>query len=201
MIYVGYDENYQFQFDMCCKSIGWPVEKTPNHLVTREQDGSTQFTYSRFLIPFISKYRGWHLFCDSDFIFLDDPTELFGLIDPSKAVMVVKHKPYDPLDIKMNGKRNTMYPRKNWSSLILWNADHESNFKLIPRFVNIVDPSYLHQFKWLDDSEIGELPHQWNVLVDHHDTQNASALHFTNGTNNKRYNKYIHKLRLDTKLL
>lgn len=182
MIFVGYDENYQHQYKVCQRSIGWPVEKTPNSLITRKQDGSTQFTYSRFLIPHVTNYQGWHLFCDSDFIFLDDPAELFEHTDNSKAVMVVQHKPYIPVDKKMEGKTNIYYPRKNWSSLILWNSAHPSNKKLKPDFVNTVKPSELHQFKWLSDVEIGKLPHPWNVLVDHHDIEGASALHFTNGT-------------------
>lgn len=194
MIFVGYDDNYPRQFEMCAKSIGWPIERAPNHLIKREQDGSTLFTYSRFLVPHIARYRGWHLFCDSDFIFLDDPAELFEYKDDDKAVMVVKHEPYDAIDIKMDGKRNVNYPRKNWSSLILWNADHPANFELIPGFVNTVDPSYLHQFKWLDDELIGELPPQWNVLVDHHDEFHASALHFTNGINNEKYEKLLLKM-------
>lgn len=198
MIYVGYDDNYQRQYDVCVASIKKhkeiPIEKTPNSLITRSQDGATQFTYSRFLIPYISNFEGWAVFCDSDFIFIEDPTELFEFIDETKAVSVVQHDPYVVSGVKMNGKPNVYYPRKNWSSLILWNCAHADNRILTPEYINRAIPANLHRFQWLSDDKIGSLPKEWNVLIGHHSTKAARALHFTNGTNTEEFDYWARKI-------
>lgn len=67
--------------------------------------------------------------------------------------------------MKMDGQAQTSYPKKNWSSVVLWNVDHPANKRLSLVDVQERRGFDLHQFYWLADSEIGELPREWNWLV------------------------------------
>lgn len=153
-----------------------------------DKDGkpfSTEFSFTRFLIPVLCMYQGWALFCDGDFLFLEDIAKLGELVDSRYAVMVVKHHHDEPHEIKkMDGLVQSAYFRKNWSSLILWNCGHKSNRALTARAVNTNPGAWLHAFKWLQDEEIGELPQSWNHLVNvnPHPLTKVNALHFTLGT-------------------
>lgn len=142
---------------------------------------STDFALTRFLVPTLAP-SGWSLFCDCDFLFRDDVTRLFALADPQYAVMVVKHPWIDDADIKMDGQVQTQYQRKNWSSLILWNGSHRANKELTPAVVNRMPGLWLHQFGWLEERHIGELPGGWNWLegISSPDA-NPSAVHYTRG--------------------
>ena len=155
-------------------------------LYTRPDDplSSTEFTFSRFLIPAIMNYKGWALFIDCDIIFLKNVQELFDLADDRYAVMCAKHDYEAKEGIKMDGKQQTVYPRKNWSSVFLINCGHPSNQKLTPDLVNTETGKYLHRFSWLDDSEIGEFSHEWNWLVGvYNEPANGKpkAIHYTEG--------------------
>jgi len=145
---------------------------------------STQFTYSRFLVPALMNFKGWALFCDCDFIFLSDVADLIKNVDESKAVYCVQHD-YTPKEKhKMDGKKQTIYPRKNWSSFILFNCSHPSNKKLTVDLVNQETGAFLHQFKWLKDQEIGSLDERWNWLegwTSNHNNNQPFAVHFTRG--------------------
>lgn len=66
---------------------------------------------------------------------------------------------------KMDGQLQTDYPRKNWSSVVLWNCDHPANKELTIEVLNTWPGRDLHAFKWLKDEEIGNLPVEWNYLV------------------------------------
>lgn len=125
---------------------------------------ATDFAISRFLVPHLCQ-GGWALFTDCDVVFLRDVKELFKLADPSKAVMVVKHANGHKVGTKMDGQMQTIYPRKNWSSVMLWNCDHPANKRLSLQDVNERPGRDLHAFYWLNDSEIGELAQEWNWLV------------------------------------
>jgi len=124
---------------------------------------STEFAASRFLVPILCQ-AGWALFTDCDVVFMANPRELLALADPSKAVMVVKHNHYGH-GTKMGGMEQTHYDRKNWSSVMLFNCDHPANRRLSIQDVNERPGRDLHAFYWLHDSEIGELPTEWNWLV------------------------------------
>lgn len=194
-IMIGYDNQEPRPFHVCKKSL---IETASielnisdiniNHLPLyyRQKDylSSTEFTFSRFLVPFLSAYKGWTLFCDHDFVFIEDVKNLFDLVDDRYAVMVCKHN-YEPTNkTKMGNKIQTIYPRKNWSSLVLWNCSHPSNKQITPEVVNTESGSYLHRFMWLKDNEIGEIPIQWNWLVDWYKEPKdgkPKALHFTEG--------------------
>lgn len=149
------------------------------------QDGkpfSTDFAFTRFLIPYLCDYEGWALFCDCDILFLGDVAELFALRDDRYAVMCVKHE-YAPTDtVKMDGQAQEIYRRKNWSSVVLWNCGHPSNQNIGLNEVNTETGAWLHSFSWLKDDEIGGLPIEWNWLEGHNPMSiDAKAVHFTRG--------------------
>jgi lipopolysaccharide biosynthesis glycosyltransferase len=145
-------------------------------------NASTEFAISRFLVPIMAQ-SGWALFTDCDVVFLGNVKELMQYADPAYAVQVVKHdqKVVDG-GVKMDGQKQTAYPRKNWSSVILWNCDHPANRRLSLNDVNTRRGLELHQFYWLNSAEIGELPPEWNWLVDvQPKPQDVKVAHFTLG--------------------
>ncbi|TGS62788.1 hypothetical protein EN817_25075 [Mesorhizobium sp. M3A.F.Ca.ET.174.01.1.1] len=125
---------------------------------------ATEFAISRFAVPFL-RQGGWAMFCDCDVLFLQDPVKLLDLVDPSYAIMAVKHQQRESEAVKMDGQTQTFYRRKNWSSVVLWNLDHPANKRLTNEMLNTLPGRDLHAFKWLEDHEIGELPLAWNYLV------------------------------------
>ncbi len=160
-----------------------------------QQDGTNQFIYSRFLVPELMGYKGWAIYMDSDMMLRRDISELWDMRDDSYAVMVVKHdyettetKKFVGTPIEAN---NEDYPRKNWSSLIMWNCGHSSNETINKTFVSSAGGPFLHRFSWLDDKRIGEIPKVWNHLVGEypHDPE-AANVHFTLGA--PGFQKYYH---------
>ncbi len=150
---------------------------------TREANAisSTEFSFSRFLTPYLSNYEGWSLFMDCDMLARADFAEIFALADDRHAVMVAKHD-YTPRDaIKFEGHVQTKYEKKNWSSVVLFN--NARCRALTPQFVNTASGLELHQFKWLEsDEQIGALPLEWNWLVGEYDfNPDAKVAHFTRG--------------------
>lgn len=141
---------------------------------------STEFAVSRFLVPILCQ-SGWALFTDCDVVFMGNPCELLAIADPSKAVMVVKHSHFGH-GTKMGGMAQTHYDRKNWSSVMLFNCDHPANRRLTIQDVNERPGRDLHGFYWLHDSEIGELPHEYNWLVNvTSKPESPKIAHFTLG--------------------
>ena len=197
-IYVGYDSKEDIAYRVCKHSILKRSSTTvkirslklyeliTNKLYNRTIDplASTEFTYSRFLVPVLNNYNGWAIFCDCDFLFFEDVEKILNNVDESKALYCVQHD-YTPKEKhKMDGQKQTIYPRKNWSSLIVFNCSHPSNKKLSVDLVNNETGSYLHQFKWLKDEEIGSLDERWNWLegwTSSHNNQNPFAVHYTRG--------------------
>lgn len=149
-----------------------------------DQNGSTEFSITRFLTPWLAGYKGWVLFCDNDTLALTDMNKLFDQADDKYAVMCVKHDHKPSGEIKLDGQKQTQYPRKNWSSVVLWNCNHPKNQFITPELVNEVSPLFLHRFMWLEDNEIGEFSHEWNWLVDWYKEPkdgNPKFLHYTEG--------------------
>ena len=193
-IYIGYDSRYPIASKVCeyslrkhSKDLDIELLKLSDleQLYWREyKDQSTEFTYTRFLVPYLQDYNGWALFCDDDFLFLKDVTKIFKYADDKYAVMCCQHD-YTPRAItKMLGKKQIPYKRKNWSSLMLINCGHESVKKLDLSTVSEQSGKYLHQFEWLKPHEIGFIPRHWNWLVNWYketDEDKPSALHFTEG--------------------
>lgn len=144
---------------------------------------STDFAFSRFLVPILAQ-GGWALFADSDVVFLGDPEEMFDEVREQlgRAVYVVKHEHTPTAAVKMDGQPQQSYPRKNWSSVVLWNCDHPANRRLTVGDVNARTGRELHRFYWLADSEIGELSPRWNWLVGEQPRPpGAKVAHFTQG--------------------
>jgi len=192
-IFIGYDKREAIAYHTCVNSIvrhaTKPISIIPIALNTlqnyqeKHQDGSNQFIYSRFLVPSLTDYKGWALFIDGDMILCDDISKLFDLKDESKAVMVVKHNYKTKFNQKYLGAKNEDYPRKNWSSVILWNCGHQANKVLTADFIENATGAQLHRFTWLTDDLIGELPIEWNWLPDELGfNDNAKLLHYTLGT-------------------
>ena len=150
-----------------------------------DRDGtpfSTDFSFTRFLVPALNLYRGWALFVDSDFLFRADVKELFDLADPQYAAMCVHHDYRPPEPVKMDGMRQELYNRKNWSSLVLWNCEHPANRFLTSKAVNFMRGSFLHGFQWIKGSQLGSIPEYWNWLEGWSDERlEPRAVHFTRG--------------------
>jgi lipopolysaccharide biosynthesis glycosyltransferase len=192
-IFIGYDPREAVAYHTCANSIiryaSQPVAIIPLALSLLEgyaeqhTDGSNQFIYSRFLVPHLMDYEGFAIFIDGDMILRDDIIKLCNLYDPTKAVQVVKHDYQTRMSVKYLGAKNENYPRKNWSSVVLWNCYHDSNKKLTPEFVQTATGAELHRFTWIKDDDIGELPKEWNWLPDEYGPNpDAKLLHYTLGT-------------------
>lgn len=146
------------------------------------RDGSNDFIYSRFLVPYLCNFSGVAVFIDGDMIVKKCITEVLDYIDQDLAVAVVPHQYKTKFSIKYLGNRNEDYPRKNWSSVIVWNCQHMKHRNLSPNTLRDMPGSYLHRFAWLDDEEIGNLPMEWNWLVDEYaHNDDANLLHYTVG--------------------
>jgi lipopolysaccharide biosynthesis glycosyltransferase len=192
-IFIGYDHREAIAYHVCANSIirhsSKPISFTPLALTNMQDyqethtDGSNQFIYSRFLVPHLMEYNGWAIFMDGDMLVRDDIEKLWSLRDDTKAVMVVKHDYKTKMTEKYLGAKNENYPRKNWSSVILWNCGHAANKVVTPEFIETATGAQLHRFTWLADELVGELPKVWNWLPDELGAnQDAKLLHYTLGT-------------------
>jgi len=177
-VFVGWDSREPEAYAVCAHSLqrhaSIPVTVTPikqqelrdQKLYWRERDplASTEFTYTRFLTPLLAGFQGYALFCDCDFLWTGDIAELIALADPAKAVSCVQHDHRPPEETKMEDAVQTRYPRKNWSSLMLFNCGHPAVRQLTAETVNTQSGAYLHRMQWAADDEIGALPETWNWL-------------------------------------
>jgi hypothetical protein len=192
-VYIGYDSHEVVAYHVLCQSIversSQPVRFTPlslsglKPLFDRPPVGvqSTEFSFSRFLTPYLSAYAGWSLFMDCDMLMRGDVAELFALADDRFAVMVCQHD-YTPRDeVKFLDRVQTRYAKKNWSSVMLLN--NARCRALSPDYVQSASGLDLHQFRWLDgDAKIGALPLEWNWLVGEYAfNPEARLAHFTRG--------------------
>jgi len=196
-IFIGWDSREEDAYKVCVHTIkkhaSKDVEIVPlkrdelikQGLYTRDEGGnvSTEFAYTRFLTPHLTGYKGWALFIDCDFLFTRDVAELFSLADPQYAVMCVQHDYTPSAAIKMDGQKQVAYPRKNWSSCVLWNCGHPANAIITPDIVNTETGAFLHRFQWLSDNLIGELPLEWNWLEGEYEKPDEipAVIHYTNG--------------------
>ena len=191
--FIGYDTREAIAFSVLAHSIhrraSVPVQIAPVMLsqlasVFRRESNplqSTQFSFSRFLVPYLCGYEGWAIFTDCDMLVLDDVARLWALRDERYAVQVVKHVHVPKEDVKFLGAVQTKYEKKNWSSVMLLNCAKCG--ALTPEYVNTATGLELHQFKWLQaDHLIGELPSRWNHLVGYDAPRDDAILvHYTIG--------------------
>ena len=192
-VFIGYDPRESVAFSVLAHSIharsSVPVSITPlvlselSGILTRERHPlqSTDFSFSRFLTPFLSDYSGWSIFLDCDMLVRDDIARLYALRDERYAVMAVKHEHVPKESTKFLGQPQTPYQKKNWSSVMLFN--NARCRPLTPEYVNAASGLELHQFKWLaDDNLIGSIPARWNHLVGYSERNaDAALVHYTLG--------------------
>jgi hypothetical protein len=192
-IFIGYDNKERVAYNVLSHSIiqnsTKPVAITPIALNNLKDDfvrernslSSTEFSFSRFMIPHLMNYQGWALFMDCDMLMFEDIAELWRMRDDSKAIQVCKHD-YTPKEkTKFLGQPQTAYPKKNWSSFMLMNCKKCTT--LTPDYVNKASGLELHQFKWLEgDHLIGDLPLEWNWLVGEYEFKDdVKNVHYTKG--------------------
>jgi len=205
-IYIGYDSRHSDLAELCKKclahGINWgfgggdingsmtkwrpeikflDISKIPEY--TRDYaNQSTEFTYSRFLIPYLENYEGFSIFLDDDILFDGSILPMFYFMNPDDAVACIQYDFDKYVDTKFNGEKNVSYPKKLWSSLMIFNNGHEDCKKLTPEIVNTESGKYLHQFEWTD--KISEIP-EWFVFTEGHDTEETKwrplAVHYTRG--------------------
>jgi len=197
-VFVGYDPREDIAWQICRYSLKrhatgeteiYPLKQNvlrERGLYWRPADtaAATDFSLTRFLTPYLAATDGWSLFVDCDFLFTADIAGLLATLDDRKAVYVVKHEYRPSRAVKMDGKVQHTYPRKNWSSFMLFNGAHPDVKALIPSVVNTQTPAYLHRFNWIaDDKSIGALPLEWNFLEGEYPVPSSppAAIHFTNG--------------------
>ena len=196
-IFIGWDSRETEAYEVCVKSLKkyasqeldiTPIVKdtlieTGEYYRPQPEAGSVEFTYTRFLVPYLTNYDGWALFIDCDFLFTRDVSELFDMTNDKYALMCAKHDYVPKNSIKMDGQKQVSYPRKNWSSCMLWNCGHPANIILNPDVVSKESGAFLHRFYWLPDESIGDIPLEWNWLEGEYDKPDTppAAIHFTNG--------------------
>jgi hypothetical protein len=192
-VFIGYDDREAAAFGVLAHSIharsSEPVAVAPVRLselravYRRERNPlqSTDFSFSRFLTPWLCDYQGWAIFMDCDMLVLDDIAKLWALRDERCAVQVVKHVHVPKEEVKFLGAVQTKYEKKNWSSVMLMNC--AKCRALTPDYVNAASGLELHQFKWLEgDHLIGDIPHEWNHLVGYDAPRpDAKLVHYTIG--------------------
>jgi hypothetical protein len=195
-VFIGYDPVESVAWHVMAHSIfsrsSLPVAIIPVNLknlkgiYNRNPDSrqSNEFSFSRFLVPFLSDFNGVSLFFDCDMLMRVDVAKLLQESNIEKyGVSVVKHD-YSPRDkVKYLNNKQHAYPRKNWSSVVVWNCSHPSHKILTPSFIDSAEPSFLHRFSWLKDDEIGELDVRWNWLVGEYDNPplDVNNVHWTVG--------------------
>lgn len=195
-IFIGYDKRESVAADVCKYSIEKRLnpeddvtitflksEEIPEYSRCVTEPQSTDFTFTRFWVPYLSKYQGYSVFVDCDFLFLDDVGELVRSVNPYAAVSVVKHPQYFPKSAtKMDNIEQHKAWRKNWASLMVFNNEHPVTKKLIPKYLqNVVPGKKLHTFDWVADENIGSLSLDWNTLDGYYELDNPRAIHYTDG--------------------
>ena len=190
---VGFDQKEAVAYHTFVQSIiekaSIPVRFMPLSMKSlsgyseEHTDGSNDFIYTRFLVPYLMNFKGWAIYADGDMVCLNDIKNLWDLRDEKYAVQVVKHNYKTKIKRKYWGNKNEDYPRKNWSSLILWNCNHSSHKVLNPEFIKSQTGAYLHRFSWINDSEIGDIEMEWNWLaMEYEEKKDIKLIHYTIGT-------------------
>ncbi len=193
-VYIGYDPRESVAFYALAHSIlrraSVPISITPlmqsqlKGIYTRARGPteSTEFSLTRFLVPALAGFRGWSIFMDCDMLCRADLAGLESQIEKQrdKAVIVCKHDYVPKTQRKFLNQVQTRYPRKNWSSLMIFN--NERCRALTVQYVNAAPGLDLHRFAWTEDRSIGELPLEWNWLVGEYEhNPGAKIVHYTIG--------------------
>ena len=196
-VFLGYDPNEAGGYHVCAHSIMTratrPVSIQPialnqipewRRLNVNDKPGATDFSFARFLVPYLCGYQGHAIFLDgADMLCTDDIAKLWDMIDHYKAVQCVQIPKYDVEPVKMWGQKNEWYPKKQWSAVTIWNCGNYRNRILTPEYVAKATGADLHRFTWLEDDRVGNLPREWNHLVDvfTRGPKTPAILHYTYG--------------------
>lgn len=197
-LYIGFDSsNYgqELAFEVCKRSVEARTKNINIYKLDRKvlidnkiyfrdnEDGSTEFTYTRFLVPLLNNYQDFAIFCDSDFLWRCDLSELSKYFDKNMAVACVKHEYLKCLsDKKMDGLKQEWYPCKNWSSLMIFNCAHPDCKNLNSNSVSIQSPKWLHRMEWTNEKNINPMDKTFNYLLGYYDDiEEPKALHLTDG--------------------
>lgn len=186
-IFIGYDPREAVAYHVCQQSIiencADPSQLSFHPVCGEMRDGSNTFIYARFLVPHLCDFRGYAIFIDGDMLVRSDIRELWDLKRSDRGAMVVQHDYKTKHATKYLGNPNADYPRKNWSSVIVWNCGFFPNRVLTPEYVGKSTGAHLHRFSWLADDRIGALPETWNKLVLEQPLEDDDKLrHFTIGS-------------------
>lgn len=192
---IGFDPREAAAYHVCCQSIiehaSVPVAFYPlaqNMLeLDSKRDGSNGFMAARFAVPMLCDYQGWAIYLDGDMVITEDIAELWAYKNTfsDKAIAIVPHEYKTRHARKYIGtpmeSPNVNYPKKNQSSVVLWNCAHPKNRLLDAEFIGSTSPVVLHRFEWLGEGDIGALSAGWNYLVGEQGPSNAHLYHFTCG--------------------
>jgi len=192
-VFIGYDPAETVAFHVCAHSImsraSQPVSITPINkrnipeFKRKKEDGSTEFSFSRFLTPYLSGYVGQSIFMDCDMLVRCDIYDIFKECDLRHDVFVVKHDYTPRTKTKFLGNKQHAYPKKNWSSVMVFNNFTSPCKRLTADSVSQSTGAYLHRFDWTFEERIGELSPEWNHLVGEYDENpDAKIAHFTLGS-------------------
>ena len=187
-IFCGYDKREAVGFHVFVESL---IRHTDSAvaiipLIGEQRDGTNAYTYARFLVPYLCNFEGSAIFVDgSDMLLRTDIKQLAKLANSQYAVQVVRHDyrthhPRKYLGTTMESP-NSDYPRKNWSSVMIWNCGYAANRWLTPKAIGDSEGAFLHRFGWLDSEEIGPLPVRWNALIGEQKAPDPHIAHFTLG--------------------
>jgi hypothetical protein len=197
-VFIGWDPEHAEAAEVCRHSLlkhaTMPVQvvflkqselRDAGHYWRDHDDqAATEYTYTRYLVPHLMDYSGLALYVDAGFVFLDDVRQLFQNFDSRATVHVVKHQ-YKPKNTtKLTDKAQHVYPRKNWSSLVLWNCGHKDLRGLTAEAVSTQTVSWLHRLEFVPSSTVHSLGPEWNWLVGwYHEPDDGApkALNFTEG--------------------
>ena len=198
-IFIGHDSKFPEATEVCKKSMLNYNNKLDINILDKKalKDSnvygredipgeSTEFSFTRFYVPLLCDYNGIAMFCDNDFLWRSDPSSMLSFLGDND-IAVVKHKDYEASGTKMNGVKNKSYPRKNWSSLIIYNCSKLKH--LTKEYLDKAKASELHELRWSE--KIGSIPTEYNCLVGHYECNNAKAFHYTNG--GPWFKEYKHK--------
>ncbi|MCG7944957.1 MAG: glycosyltransferase [Candidatus Thiodiazotropha taylori] len=197
-IFVGWDSRLGIVNDVAISSIKkhaphaevYPLKQfqlRDSKIYNRPVDNkaSTEFTITRFLPPALCYYEGYSMFMDCDMILTTDIHKILDECDLDKTINCVKHD-YSKFEqngnhgtVKMDGRHQEIYPRKNWSSVMVFN-NAKCKETLTPDYINQAEPKHLHRMTWANE-DIGEIQHRWNYLVGYHTDEDYSLIHWTDG--------------------
>lgn len=165
-VFIGSDPRQPLAYSVLQHSIrvnsSEPVSITALQLdqLPTKRRGLTEFSFSRFIVPYLCNFRGKALFLDADMVVTGDIAELFHSTDYASSVYVNKQQaPFEQ------------------ASAMLFNCDNCKT--LTPGYVDN-EKNNLFDFAWAEHG-VGEFAPEWNMAVGYCDSTNAKLRHHTMG--------------------